>query len=192
MRIVEQNMKPNTILLIAILLGTTTVRSENPGHQTRFRDLLTRGSTTEWVAATNHGISLVIPHSPEWKVSDVGVSPFDAESIEGAGNVLRFGRPIDAGTYITREYRLFRQQKRDLSTLQEELSGGCEGHEGARITTVGDIQCLRYFEGGAKGCAVGVTVNKGDFTYFLYRSGDMGDATPDCDEEMARIVSSIE
>lgn len=157
-----------------------------------YRSLFSRDATPEWKLISVDGFHVSVPYSPDWKVSLTGISVFDGKSDESGTRII-FGRPQDDGTFIFRQYALSRTTKvKDIFppdmtfALMSNMCG-----EPERIS-VGKIQGIKLFNGGAKGCYIGFTFNIGTHTYELSKIPDIGDnPSRVVDEEMAKIIQSI-
>jgi hypothetical protein len=150
---------------------------------------------TIWQTVQLNSFSVSVPYSKDWKTSGNGLSVYEADSRSEGSQVIRFGKPADAGTYITREYFLFRDSRNSqpeqasLEYLQSHLS--CVDGFKSRIIEVGGRTGVEHHMGGAKGCSTGFVFNQGEYTYYLYRVPDIGKDSPPIDEEMRTIIQSI-
>jgi hypothetical protein len=145
--------------------------------------------TPHWIPITVDQVSLSIPYSPEWKISAGELPPYQIDEIEGAHKTIRFGRLVDKGTAVTREYYLYYEEKQTLDSLKDSLSCA-DGYE-SRITKIGNIEGIDHHVGGAKGCAAGFAFNNGQRTYFIYHLSNIGDPASEITDEMKQIIQSV-
>ena len=158
----------------------------------RYHDLFIQDAQPDWHDIKTGDFSLSVPYSPSWKITDVGLSVYDVDTpIEKDHPAIRFGKAIDGGTYIVREYLLERSIKKNFDTLQRELTNGCSAQIPAKPLTIDEIQGIQHYSGGAKGCSIGFAFNKGSYTYYLYRISNFGEPTPEINDEMKEIIKSI-
>jgi hypothetical protein len=157
-----------------------------------YRSLFSRDATPEWRSVHVGGFHVSIPYSTNWKVSETGISVFDTGTDESGIGII-FGRPQDNGTFIFRQYALSRTTKvkgifpPDMTLMS--MSSMCGEPE--RIS-LGKIQGIKFFNGGAKGCYIGFTFNISTHTYELRKIPDIGDNPSQViDEEMTKIIQSI-
>lgn len=165
-------------------------KDENLDGGVLISDIIERNAVADWKSVKFYNISISIPHSGKWKIRTVGISLFD-EEIENGHLFYRFGKPVDGGTLIEREYYIERSEKRNLETLLKELSGGCGEEIASEKIQIGNIQAVKHYVGGAKGCSVGIAFLSGKYTYSLYRVSDIGQDSSDINEDMKKIILSI-
>ena len=170
------------------------------GTEWRARDEFARDAEPDWRTLTLNGFSLALPYSPGWSVSTVGLSVYDqSENLsDSQSDSITFGRPVDFGMSISRQYGLSQMPKENLLQdprgfdLWSRFSEGCLGHPFAERELVGTINGIKYLVGGAKGCNLDFIFNVGEHTYDLSQSVDFGEVPPEViSDEMARIIKSV-
>ncbi len=160
-----------------------------------YRDLFRREAEPEWRTVSFGDVSLSVPYSPKWRFADVGLSVYDADQPLDSRGAIRFGRPSDAGTYVSREYDVSRRrligprQADAVAVVLVEME--CVDGYVARRVTVGGIRGVQYHAGGAKGCALGFAFQRGDYLYYVNKIPDLGQPTPEIDAEMERVIKGI-
>lgn len=192
---VRDSLRSNALSATASSTQTTSTEgSDFPSYRTLFQ----REAKPEWKTVRFDGFSLSIPYSPQWKVSMVGLSIYDLDHLNGKISFLRFGRPSDAGTFFAREYIIYRESRdgkfedNSLERLKIDLESACVDGYGSKLLKMGSIQGIAHHSGGAKGCSMGFVFNRGRYTYYLYKSSDIGSNSPEIDDEMRRVVESIQ
>lgn len=153
-------------------------------------EILERNTVPAWRSVKFFNTAVSIPYSEKWKIRSVGISAFDEEG-ENEHRIYRFGKPMDGGTLIEREYFLERSEKKNLEILLKELSGGCGEGVASEKIQIGSIYGVKHYAGGARGCSVGIAFVAGKHTFSLYRVSDIGQDAPEINEEMKKIILSI-
>lgn len=185
-----KNQKEEKACREEILKQDLSSKEEGSDGGISISEILERNSVPGWrsVKFFNHSVS--IPYSEKWKIRSVGISLFDEEG-ENEHRIYRFGKPMDGGTLIEREYILERSEKKNLDVLLKELSGGCGEGVASEKIQISSIQGVKHYAGGAKGCSVGIAFVTGKHTFSLYRVSDIGQDAPEINEEMKKIILSI-
>jgi hypothetical protein len=162
------------------------------GEDKNYQNLFVLDAVPSWQTIKVNDFSLSVPYSPDWRIGGVGLSLFDIGSPpEKDRPTVSFGEPIDAGTYIVREYFLSQSDKKDLDILKMELSNLCVDHKPAEAVSLENIQGIKFSTGGAKGCSLGFAFNLGEYTYYIYRKHDLWGRIPEISDEMKEIIKSI-
>lgn len=161
-----------------------------------YRYMITQDAEPSWQMVEFDGFAFSVPYSPDWTVSGTGISMYDLSPSSSLPRIIRFGRPSNGGTYISREYFAYREfrthapDQNSFGYLKQNLS--CVDGFVPRIRMIGDIEGLEHHIGGAKGCATGFVFNRGEDSYFVYKVPDFGKDSLEIDEEMKRVIESIE
>lgn len=155
-----------------------------------------RGAAPTWISASIDDFKLSIPYAREWQVNGIGLSEYDIETVSLSSrpveqHIIRFGRPINGGTYIIREYYLYQTPTTSLAELQQKLTPGCGDEPTAKLLQINGSEGVQHTVGGAKGCSVGFAFTTPQHTYFIYRIADFGNPTPTIHEEMKKVIESI-
>ncbi|MBP7005519.1 hypothetical protein KBB27_00125 [Patescibacteria group bacterium] len=192
---VRDSLRSNVLSAIASSTQTTSTEgSDFPPYRTLFQ----REAKPEWKKVRFDGFSLSVPYSSQWKVSAVGMSVYDPDHLHENVSSLRFGRPSDAGTFFAREYIIYRElrdgkfEDNSLERLKIDLASACVDGYGAKLLKIGNIEGIAHHSGGAMGCSMGFAFNRGRYTYYLYKSSDIKGNPPEIDDEMRRVVESIQ
>ncbi len=165
------------------------------GAPIAYHDLFRREAEPEWRTVSLGGFSLAVPYSPAWRFADVGLSVYDADQPLDPQGTIRFGRPVDAGTFVSREYDVSRRRLPDprqadaVAVVLAEMD--CVDGYAARRATIGGIRGVEYHVGGAKGCALGFAFQRGAYLYYVNKIPDLGQPTPEVDAEMERVIKGI-
>ena len=181
------------LLLISGLLFFYKQKSIGSVAWPRYSDLFDgRDATVSWKQSELEDFSMLVPFSTDWKINGVGLSVADVDILsEKKQTDVRFGGLIDYGTYFGREYSLERMPLKTMDLLQVELAYSCDSKIPTERFSIGKIQGLRFSAGGARGCSVGFVFNKGDYTYYLHRTSDIGTETPEINDVMKKIIQNI-
>jgi hypothetical protein len=137
----------------------------------------------EWVAVSLDNFTLTIPYSPTL----IGPPPYEPQPVDGQPGI-RFGDLVSAGTFRTREYYLFREERTDLDLLAQLRDGEC-GHTSLR--SIGRVQGVAYMIGGAKGCSSAFAFNEGGHMYVLYRFAEFGAPPAPFGADEEKIIESL-
>lgn len=161
------------------------------GHLPSYFDLFQRDAKPEWQEISTHGFRVSIPYSTQWTIGSVGLSVYDV--VDESVDAISFGRPINGGMYISREYDLYRKPKESLGDLAvQSLSDQCPDHQPAEKITVGKIAGIQFTEGGAKGCNLSFTFTVGSHTYVLSHIPDFSNLPAKTIEpDMQKIIESV-
>ncbi|MFI5298315.1 MAG: hypothetical protein ACHREM_09475 [Polyangiales bacterium] len=151
---------------------------------------LERSTAPSWVDAVRDGVELQVPYSPDWRVAGIGISPIDVEP-DTSEWLLRFGRPVNEGTFLTREYLLTREEPMSRTIMMIRYSAGCSGDRPATLVTLGDVPGVLHFVGGASGCSLAFAFTAEGHSYDLYHVPDLGAEAPEVNEEMKIIAASV-
>lgn len=137
----------------------------------------------EWIAVSLDNFTLTIPYSPTL----IGPPSYEPQPVDGQPGI-RFGGLVSAGTFRTREYFLFREERTDLNLLAQ-LRGGVCGP--ASLRSIGRVQGVAYMIGGAKGCSSAFAFNEGGHTYVLYHFAEFGAAPAPFGVDEEKIIESL-
>lgn len=185
-----KNQKAEKACKDEILKQDLSTKEEMSDGGISISEILVRDAVPNWKSVKFFSISVSIPYSEKWKIRSVGISTFDEEN-QGGAIFYRFGKPIDGGTFVEREYFLERSEKKNLESLLKELTGGCGEEVASEKIQIGNIYAVKHYAGGARGCSVGIAIVSGKYTYSLYRNSDIGQDAPEINDEMKKIISSI-